>query len=243
MDEMYGIHSTREYASNKLLMSSPDSIIVPSDYHALFCSLSQVPMFGSDELLFAASAISEAISITLEIQPEEDMSLVDLQIALDLRQTLAIHGSPSTASSFEFTHTGRLELTISNIDLWNQKPRSFQGWVLPLHQRCVAARAPATRRQQYLNDAHQKYAQEHGSNKDSWPEWDPLIWKKVVGPPKKGQMRGIYITGFSRAWHPLAMQYSMNATQPQTGYPSSAPPQIANPSFGGFRPDHLPPPT
>ncbi|GLU15474.1 hypothetical protein SLE2022_319600 [Rubroshorea leprosula] len=23
------------------------------------------------------------------------------------------------------------------------------------------------------------------------PEWDPLIWKEVVGPPKKGQMRGM----------------------------------------------------
>ncbi|GKV22331.1 hypothetical protein SLEP1_g32211 [Rubroshorea leprosula] len=31
----------------------------------------------------------------------------------------------------------------------------------------------------------------HGLNKDSWPEWDPLIWKEVVGPPKKGQMRGM----------------------------------------------------
>ncbi|GKU86686.1 hypothetical protein SLEP1_g1179 [Rubroshorea leprosula] len=51
---------------------------------------------------------------------------------------------------FGFTHTGRFELTVSNIDLSNQKPRSFQGRVLPLHQRCVATCAPATRRQQYL---------------------------------------------------------------------------------------------
>ncbi|GKU89701.1 hypothetical protein SLEP1_g3804 [Rubroshorea leprosula] len=36
------------------------------------------------------------------------------------------------------------------------------------------------------NDAHQKYVEKHGPNKDSWPEWDPLIWKEVVGPPKKG---------------------------------------------------------
>ncbi|GKV53984.1 hypothetical protein SLEP1_g60494, partial [Rubroshorea leprosula] len=39
----------------------------------------------------------------------------------------------------------------------------------------------------------------------------------------------------------LSQQYSMNATQPQTGYPSSAPPQTTDPSFEGFRPDHLPP--
>ncbi|GKV24027.1 hypothetical protein SLEP1_g33689 [Rubroshorea leprosula] len=102
MDEMYVIHSTGEYALNKPLMSLLGSLIVPSDYHALFCSSSQVPMFGSDELLSAASSISEATSIMPEIQPEEDMSLVDLQIALDLRQTLAIHGSPLTASSVSF---------------------------------------------------------------------------------------------------------------------------------------------
>ncbi|GKV27235.1 hypothetical protein SLEP1_g36428 [Rubroshorea leprosula] len=41
------------------------------------------------------------------------------------------------------------------------------------------------------NDAHQKYVEKHGPNKDSWPEWDPLIWKEVVGPPKNGQMRGM----------------------------------------------------
>ncbi|GKV14544.1 hypothetical protein SLEP1_g25402 [Rubroshorea leprosula] len=76
MDEMYGIYSTGEYASDKPLMSPPDSLIVPSDYHALFCSSGRVPMFGSDELLSAASAISEAASITPEIQPEEDMSSI-----------------------------------------------------------------------------------------------------------------------------------------------------------------------
>ncbi|GLT29343.1 hypothetical protein SLA2020_042160 [Shorea laevis] len=40
-----------------------------------------------------------------------------------------------------------------------------------------------------------------------------------------------------------ASKYSMNATQPQTGCPSAAPPQTADPSFGGFRPNHFPPPT
>ncbi|GKV13516.1 hypothetical protein SLEP1_g24516 [Rubroshorea leprosula] len=45
--------------------------------------------------------------------------------------------------------------------------------------------------EQTYNDAHQKYVEKHGPNKDSWLEWDPLIWKEVVGPPKKGQMRGM----------------------------------------------------
>ncbi|GKU88713.1 hypothetical protein SLEP1_g2942 [Rubroshorea leprosula] len=141
MDEMYGIHSTGEYASNKPLMSSPpDSLIIPSDYHALFCSSSQVLMFRSNELLSAASAISEATSIMPEIQPEEDMSLIRFsEIHFDNRPIIPF-------DKFGFTHTGRLELTVSNIDLSNQKPQSFQGRVLPLHQRCVAARAPATRR-------------------------------------------------------------------------------------------------
>ncbi|GLT50371.1 hypothetical protein SLA2020_238610 [Shorea laevis] len=76
MDEMYGIHSTGEYAPDKPLMSPPDSLIVPSDYHALLCSSGRVPMFGSDELLSAASAISEAASFTPEIQQEEDMSFI-----------------------------------------------------------------------------------------------------------------------------------------------------------------------
>ncbi|GLT30328.1 hypothetical protein SLA2020_051320 [Shorea laevis] len=41
----------------------------------------------------------------------------------------------------------------------------------------------------------------------------------------------------------LSQQYSMTATQPQTGCPSSAPPHTADPSFGGFGHDHFPPPT
>ncbi|GKV07187.1 hypothetical protein SLEP1_g18986 [Rubroshorea leprosula] len=45
--------------------------------------------------------------------------------------------------------------------------------------------------EQTYNDAHQKYVEKHGPNKDSWAEWDPLIWKEVVGPPKKGKMRGM----------------------------------------------------
>ncbi|GLU00319.1 hypothetical protein SLE2022_176960 [Rubroshorea leprosula] len=51
---------------------------------------------------------------------------------------------------FRFTHTGHLKLNVSNIDLSNQKPQSFQGWVLFLHQRCMAAHAPTTPRERYL---------------------------------------------------------------------------------------------
>ncbi|GKV22934.1 hypothetical protein SLEP1_g32739 [Rubroshorea leprosula] len=81
MDGMYGFHSTGEYASDKALMS-PDNPILPSDYHALLCSSGRVPMFGSDELLSAASAISEAASIAPEIQREEDMtSIIKARIA------------------------------------------------------------------------------------------------------------------------------------------------------------------
>ncbi|GLU21653.1 hypothetical protein SLE2022_377810 [Rubroshorea leprosula] len=81
MDGMYGFHSTGEYASDKALML-PDNPILPSDYHALLCSSGRVPMFGSDELLSAASAISEAASIAPEIQREEDMtSIIKARIA------------------------------------------------------------------------------------------------------------------------------------------------------------------
>ncbi|GKV42182.1 hypothetical protein SLEP1_g49619 [Rubroshorea leprosula] len=45
--------------------------------------------------------------------------------------------------------------------------------------------------EQTYNDAHQKYVEKHEPNKDSWPKWDPLLWKEVVRPPKKGQMRGM----------------------------------------------------
>ncbi|XWS34759.1 hypothetical protein CRYUN_Cryun21dG0065100 [Craigia yunnanensis] len=71
MDEMYGFHSIEEYADKALM--SPENLILPSDYQAWLCSSGRVPMFGSDEL---ASAISEAASITPEIQREENMSSV-----------------------------------------------------------------------------------------------------------------------------------------------------------------------
>ncbi|XVE92383.1 hypothetical protein REPUB_Repub01dG0092500 [Reevesia pubescens] len=74
MDEMYGFNSTGEYTDKDLM--SPENLILPSDYQAWLCSSGRVPMFGSDELISAASAISEAASITPEIQREEDMSSV-----------------------------------------------------------------------------------------------------------------------------------------------------------------------
>ncbi|XP_022725875.1 homeobox protein knotted-1-like 6 [Durio zibethinus] len=74
MDEMYDFYSTGEYADKALM--SPENLILPSDYEAWLCSSDRVPMFGSDELISAASAISEAASITPEIQREEDMSSV-----------------------------------------------------------------------------------------------------------------------------------------------------------------------
>ncbi|XVF85018.1 hypothetical protein PTKIN_Ptkin17bG0085000 [Pterospermum kingtungense] len=81
MDEMYGFHSTGEYADDKALMS-PENLILPSDYQPWLCSSGRIPMFGSDELIYAASAISEAASITPEIQRQEDMStLIKAKIA------------------------------------------------------------------------------------------------------------------------------------------------------------------
>ncbi|KAG4208511.1 hypothetical protein ERO13_A03G137400v2 [Gossypium hirsutum] len=74
MDEMYGFNATGEYADKALM--SPENLILPSDYHAWLCSSGRVPMFGSDELISAASAISEAASIAPEIRREEDMSCV-----------------------------------------------------------------------------------------------------------------------------------------------------------------------
>lgn len=74
MDEMYGFNATGEYGDKALM--SLENLILPSDYHAWLCSSGRVPMFGSDELISAASAISEAASIAPEIRREEDMSCV-----------------------------------------------------------------------------------------------------------------------------------------------------------------------
>ncbi|KAL5537856.1 hypothetical protein UlMin_043162 [Ulmus minor] len=77
MDEMYGLHPTVDY-SDKALMS-PENLILPSEYQSYLSSVGfrdRLPMFGSDELLSAASAISEAASITHEFQREEDISRI-----------------------------------------------------------------------------------------------------------------------------------------------------------------------
>ncbi|KAK9277256.1 hypothetical protein L1049_006795 [Liquidambar formosana] len=81
MDEMYGLHPTADF-SDKALMS-PDNLILPSDYQCLISSGAFRSMFESDELLSAASAISEAASITPhEYQREEDMcSAIKAKIA------------------------------------------------------------------------------------------------------------------------------------------------------------------
>ncbi|KAK2977481.1 hypothetical protein RJ640_016109 [Escallonia rubra] len=57
MEEIYGLHSN---------LMSPDNLIMPAEYHSLFSSSDhyQFPVFGSEELMSAASAISEAASVT-----------------------------------------------------------------------------------------------------------------------------------------------------------------------------------
>ncbi|GKV41118.1 hypothetical protein SLEP1_g48690 [Rubroshorea leprosula] len=55
------------------------------------------------------------------------------------------------------------------------------------------------------------------------------------------EMEASFERRFQEHMRLLSQQYSMNATQPQTDYPSSAPPQTADPSCEGFRPDHFPP--
>ncbi|GLT92957.1 hypothetical protein SLE2022_107670 [Rubroshorea leprosula] len=103
--------------------------------------------------------------------------------------------------------------------------------------------------EQTYNNAHQKYVEKHGPNQESWPEWDPLIWKEVVGPPKKGQMRGMSTlqdpAEHGIPWRRYDMSDASSSTTriltTQAGYPSSAPPQTADPSFEGFGPDHFPP--
>lgn len=79
MDEMYGLQSTVEYA-DKALMSPENLMILPSEYQSLLSSSAafrdRLPMFGSDELLSAASVMSEAASGALEFQREEEASSI-----------------------------------------------------------------------------------------------------------------------------------------------------------------------
>uniref|UniRef100_A0A5B7AA31 Putative homeobox protein knotted-1-like 6 n=1 Tax=Davidia involucrata TaxID=16924 RepID=A0A5B7AA31_DAVIN len=81
MDEMYGFHPTADYA-DKVFMS-PENLMIPAEYQMSLLSSSdnnRIPIFGSDELISVASAISEATSITPEFQrgqrDDDDMSSV-----------------------------------------------------------------------------------------------------------------------------------------------------------------------
>jgi hypothetical protein len=84
MDEMYGLNTAAEYSDDYKALMSPDNLILPTAdyYQGLLSSTAalrdhhRIPIFGSDEFLSAASAISEAASFTPEIQREEDMSSV-----------------------------------------------------------------------------------------------------------------------------------------------------------------------
>ncbi|THG07078.1 hypothetical protein TEA_023731 [Camellia sinensis var. sinensis] len=68
MDEMYGLLQTNNDYTDKVLMS-PDNLMFPADYQTFYSSSygadhHRIPYFGSEELMSAASAISEAASIT-----------------------------------------------------------------------------------------------------------------------------------------------------------------------------------
>lgn len=59
MDGLYGHHtSTADYA-DKVLMS-PETMLLPSSEYQSLLSSHRFPVYGSDELFCAASAISEA---------------------------------------------------------------------------------------------------------------------------------------------------------------------------------------
>ncbi|CAK7332639.1 unnamed protein product [Dovyalis caffra] len=78
MDGTFGLYSAVADYSDKALMS-PENLILPSEYQSLLSSDTfrlRIPSLGSEELL------SEAASITTEIQREEDMStLIKAKIA------------------------------------------------------------------------------------------------------------------------------------------------------------------
>ncbi|XP_065876755.1 homeobox protein knotted-1-like 6 [Euphorbia lathyris] len=83
MDGIYGLRSTADYSDKTLML--PENLILPSDYSSFLSSetfQNRVPLFISDELLSAASAISESASIAPEIPREEDMlNLIKAKIA------------------------------------------------------------------------------------------------------------------------------------------------------------------
>ncbi|KAK1551582.1 hypothetical protein Q3G72_000776 [Acer saccharum] len=67
---MCGFNPSGEYPEKGWM--SPENLMFPPDYTGLLCP-GRIPTFGSDELLSAASAISEAAPIN---QREEDMSSI-----------------------------------------------------------------------------------------------------------------------------------------------------------------------
>lgn len=64
---MYGHQSTAADYADKVLMS-PENLTLPSEYYHSLLSSNRFPVFGSDELISAASAISEAASATAGIR-------------------------------------------------------------------------------------------------------------------------------------------------------------------------------
>lgn len=85
MEEMYGLPSSPEDYSDKAIMT-PDNLIFPADYQSFLMSSSaaaagfrdRIPVLGSEELLSAASAITEveASVAAPEFRPQEDSSSV-----------------------------------------------------------------------------------------------------------------------------------------------------------------------
>ncbi|XP_047317877.1 homeobox protein knotted-1-like 6 [Impatiens glandulifera] len=95
MDDMYGLHpttaTTSDYADRSLM--SPDHLMIPDEYQRFLSSSSvvgadhhRIPMFGSDDFISAASAISsDAASVTPRFLREDDdhhlSSLIKAKIA------------------------------------------------------------------------------------------------------------------------------------------------------------------
>lgn len=87
-DEIYGVSSTAEYTDRALM--TPENIF-PAEYHSfLMSSAARTPMFGSDEFLSAAIAVTAGnetepypgATIAPEIQRQNDASsLIKAKIA------------------------------------------------------------------------------------------------------------------------------------------------------------------
>ncbi|XAR65088.1 hypothetical protein NMG60_11009057 [Bertholletia excelsa] len=77
MDEMYGLHPTNNDYEDKALML-PENLMVPAEYQNFCFSATaggdhrRYPAYGSDELISAASAISEAVSITAGLRRRDE---------------------------------------------------------------------------------------------------------------------------------------------------------------------------